>query len=181
MQEKKQHCIKSDSGDYFRVEVPRYSDHTHEDRYASMVCRGYVTYSALGKGRLGTASVQDGVAVIMQGKKIKKLALAYVLANSSHIVADALTEMPQGEKNFMLVGSSYPRAPINIENVLRKLSGYPFDISINQSYILDGQCMINEKNQFDDSIISCYETNTNHGVITVDPDTLKVTNKYPVG
>jgi hypothetical protein len=87
-----------------------------------------------------------------------------------------LKSLPKGEKNVILVGARYPDNTYNIDGILNKLMNYPCKVCLDKSYIFDNQYMITE----DDDFISCYETNTNFGTITVNPTTLEINHDHPL-
>ena len=168
--------IKSCGDHIFKIKVNRRNDGTNEDTLAYNVHQGQVRYTKSGSYKLGTTNVQDCVATIIQDKKTTQLALAHVSTHTHHIIDSALKYLPQGEKNVILIGARYPDNTYNVDGILEKLMDYSEKVYLDTSYIFDNQYMITEY----EDIISCYETNTNFGTVTVNPKTLEITNKYPI-
>ncbi len=149
------------------------------DNSAKHIYQGSIGYSEPGKGKLGTDNLQDCVALVMQDIPTKKMALAHVSVQTHRLVDEGLQTLPPGEKKIILIGARYQENTFNVDGIIKKFCTYPDKIHIEESYIFDGDYLINYSSMNDNPLpcgyVSCYETNTNFGTVMVDPDTLKIT------
>ena len=156
------------------------------DPSARFVSQCEVGFSGIGRPKIGTDNVQNCIAVIIQDKSTREVALAHVsstyllIPKAKGLIKTALEGLPEGEKKIIMMGGRYTREAncvATLENIICALANYPHTITVDHSYLFDDNHVLHEEGSglIPITLFSCYETNTNCGSILVDPETLDIT------